>query len=61
MTFISTAIEVETLVATIIQWQKNKEVEIVHTLKSHDEISQENEAKIQAELARIKDKVRKNK
>lgn len=58
---ISDVITLAGIAVTITIWLKNKEVKIDPMLKNPAEVSQENEAKIQALLAGIKGKARRNK
>jgi hypothetical protein len=58
---VSNVITLAGIAVTIASWRKNKEVVIDPMLKNPDEILQENEAKIQALLAEIKGKARRNK
>ncbi len=58
---ISDVITLAGIAVTITIWLKNKEVKIDPMLKNPAEVSQENEAKIQALLDEIKGKARRNK
>jgi hypothetical protein len=58
---VSTVVALADIAINIASWQKTKEVLIDPILKTSAEVSQENEVKIQALLAKIKGKVCRNK
>ncbi|HIE00984.1 MAG TPA: hypothetical protein EYP59_11975 [Thiotrichaceae bacterium] len=61
ITIVSTVVALADIAINVASWQKNKAVVIDPMLKNAAEVSQENEAKIQAVLADIKGKARRNK
>jgi len=61
ITIVSTVVALADIAINVARWRNNKEVVIDPMLKNSAEVSQENEAKIQALLADIKGKVRRNK
>jgi hypothetical protein len=61
ITIVSTVVALADIAINIASWRNNKEVVIDPMLKNPAEVSQENEAKIQALLAEIKGKARRNK
>jgi hypothetical protein len=61
ITIVSTVVALADIAINVASWQKNKEVVIDPMLKNAAEVSQENEAKIQALLAEIKGKANKEK
>jgi len=58
---ISTVVALADIAINVASWQKTKAVVIDPMLKNSVEVSQENETQIQALLARIEGKVRRNK
>jgi hypothetical protein len=58
---VSTVVALADIAINVASWQKTKEVLIDPILKSSAEVSKENEDKIQALLAKIKGKARRNK
>ncbi len=58
---VSTVVALADIAINIASWRKNNEVVIQPTLTNPADVLQENEAKIQALLAEIKGKSRRNK
>lgn len=58
---VSTVVALADIAINVASWKKTKEVVIDPILKTSAEVSKENEAKIQALLAKIKDKAHNKK